>query len=63
MTFHTVAHVAVRDRDYNVYISINTETAQMHVFKYSESLCLCEYELCSNQTEVRLYLAKRLKGV
>ena len=50
----TVAHIAVKDRDYNVHISLNTVTHQMHVFKYNDTRCL--YEILDNQTAVQEFL-------
>ena len=54
----TVAHIAVKDRDYNVHISINTVTHQMHVFKYNETQCL--YEILDNQQAVQEFLDRPL---
>ncbi len=63
MTFRTVAHTYVRDRDYTVYISICIQTAQLHIFKYNESLYSCEYEVCANPQDAQKYLEKRLDSV
>lgn len=38
-----LAHIQVKDRDYAVYISLCTVTAQMHIFKYNDSWC--DYEV------------------
>lgn len=54
----TVAHITVRDRDYNVHISINTVTHQMHVFKYSDTECC--YEILDNQVAVQEFLDRPL---
>jgi hypothetical protein len=56
----TVAHITVRDRDYNVHISLNTETHQMHVFKYSETEC--QYEILDNQISVQEFLDRPLRS-
>lgn len=40
-----LAHIHVRDKNYNVYISMCTNTQNMHIFKYSEDLGLCSYEI------------------
>lgn len=39
---HHVANVAVKDRDFSVSISVNTESATMHIFKYNDSECAYE---------------------
>jgi hypothetical protein len=54
----TVAHIAVKDRDYNVHISVNTVTHQMHVFKYNETQC--QYEILDNQRAVQEFLDRPL---
>lgn len=56
----TVAHIAVKDRDYNVHISLNTETHQMHVFKYNDTACA--YEILDNQIAVSDFLDQPLRS-
>ena len=39
---HRVANVLVKDRDFSISISVNLETARMHIFKYSGESCAYE---------------------
>ena len=61
-TFVPLAHVYVRDRDYCVYISMCTVTQHVHVFKYNEHKCTCEYEVFEELYYVQDYLEALLKG-
>ena len=62
MTFTTIANVYVRDRQYNVHVSINNVTRAIHVFKYDEQHTVCEYEMFNNHYEAADYLELLLKG-
>ena len=53
-----IAHVTVRDRDYNVYISMCTVTNNMHIFKYND-MC-CDYEIFSQEGDAATWLDKPL---
>jgi hypothetical protein len=55
-SFHTIANIYVRDRDYTVHVSICTTNGHIHVFKYSEQRMLCQYEVFDNCLEAGLYL-------
>lgn len=57
-TMVPLAHVYVKDQDYNVYISMCTISRRMHVFKYNE-VC-CQYEIFDNYDEVTHWLSQRL---
>jgi hypothetical protein len=54
----TIAHIQVKDRDYCVHISMNTETHCMHVFKYNG--IACDYDVFENQWEVTEFLDRPL---
>lgn len=54
-----IAHVHVRDRDYNCYISVCTTTHNIHVFKYNSSRC--EYEVFDSQEEAQRYLNRMIR--
>lgn len=54
--FIRIANIWVRDRNYMVHISIHTQTQHIHVFKYNEEKCICEYEVFNNSTEAADYL-------
>jgi hypothetical protein len=62
MTFTTIANVYVRDRQYNVHVSINNLTRAIHVFKYDEQHTVCEYEMFNNHHEAADYLELLLKS-
>ena len=62
MTFTTIANVYVRDRQYNVHVSINNLTRAIHVFKYDEQHTVCEYEMFNNHYEAADYLELLLKS-
>ena len=62
MSFTTIAHVYVRDRDYNVHVSINEDNRHIHIFKYDEALYKCEYEVFYNHYQAADYLELLLKG-
>lgn len=55
-----IAHVYVRDKGYSVAISMDVTTRNIHVFKYSEELYTCEYEVFDTQYECQCYLEKPL---
>ena len=57
-----IAHVYVRDLGYSVAISMDVITRHLHVFKYSEELCNCEYEVFDTQYECQCYLEKPLSN-
>jgi hypothetical protein len=54
--FITIAHIHVRDRNYDVYVSMSLATRNIHVFKYSEERVACEYEVFSRYSEACDYL-------
>ena len=56
----TMAHIHVRDKNYNVYISICTETQNMHIFKYSEALGRCSYEIFGTSEDACRWLESNL---
>lgn len=62
MNFTTIANVYVRDRQYNVHVSINNVTRAIHIFKYDERHTICEYELFNNHFDAADYLELLLKG-
>jgi hypothetical protein len=62
MNFTTIANVYVRDRQYNVHVSINNHTRAIHIFKYSEQHTVCEYEMFNNHIDAADYLELLLKG-
>jgi hypothetical protein len=54
----TVAHIQVKDRDYCVHVSMNTETHCMHIFKYNDDCC--SYDIFDNQQDATLFLDREL---
>jgi len=54
--FITIAHIHVRDRNYDVYVSMCLSSRHIHVFKYSEAKCHCEYEVFNSHNEACDYL-------
>lgn len=56
MTFTCIANVYVRDRDYSVYVGMNTVTRSIHVLKYDEALYKCEYEVFDSHLDAAAYL-------
>ena len=55
-----IAHVRVGNKDFNAYISICSVSRNIHVFKYNEELCICEYEVFANQAEAQVWINKNL---
>lgn len=57
-----LAHVHVRDRDYSAYISLCSETHNIHIFKYNDTCC--DYEVFGgNQSELaQIFLDSYLGG-
>ena len=53
-TMISLAHVYVRDRDYNVYLSMCTVTRHIHVFKYNDRHC--DYEVFNTYNDCYDYL-------
>ena len=51
-----IAHIHVRDRNYDVYVSMSLITRNIHVFKYSEDRSVCEYEVFSQYQDAQDYL-------
>ena len=51
-----VAHVRVKDTDVNIYVSICMLSRNIHIFKYSEDLSICEFEVCESQAEASRYM-------
>jgi hypothetical protein len=55
-SFVKLAHIHVRDKNYDVSISLNTISRTIHVFKYNEEKVLCEYEVFDNTEDCCDYL-------
>ncbi len=55
-----VAHIHVRDKNYNVYLSICKETHNMHMFKYNEELGRCSYEIFGAAEDACTWLESEL---
>ena len=55
-TFVKLAHIHVRDRNYDVAISLCVATRHIHVFKYNTEKVLCQYEIFDNTEECCDYL-------
>ena len=55
-----IAHVHVKDLGYNAFISMDVLTRNIHVFKYSEDRCCCDYEIFETQYECSKYLEEPL---
>ena len=53
-----LAHVTVRDRDYNVYVSINTQNHCLHVFKYNDRACA--YEIFTSEERAESWIEQPL---
>jgi hypothetical protein len=53
-----LAHVTVRDRDYNVAVSQNRITGCIHIFKYNDQCC--DYCICNTADEAYQFLEKPL---
>ena len=51
-----IAHIHVKDRNYDVYVGMSTVTRNLHVFKYNEQDYRCEYEVFSDHNEAQDYL-------
>jgi predicted transcriptional regulator YheO len=43
--FITIANIHVRDRNYDVHVSMNLATRCLHVFKYDTERVTCAYEV------------------
>jgi hypothetical protein len=56
----SIAHVHLKDRDCNVSVSLNTLTHCLHLFKYSEDSCICEYEVFEDHSLAEAWLARPL---
>lgn len=54
----SIAHVQVKDRGFNAYVSMCLITRSIHVFKYNE-LC-CDYDVFDSQYLASQYLQKPL---
>jgi hypothetical protein len=55
-----IAHVTIRDRGYNAYVSLNTMTHALHVFKYDEDSGICIYEVFDDHSQVEEFLAAHM---
>lgn len=55
-SFINVAHIYVRDRNYMVYVSICRTTNNIHIFKYDEEKCRCDYEVFPDPASAADYL-------
>jgi len=51
-----IAHVRIANTDTNVYVSISMQSRNIHVFKYSEDLSICEFEVCDDQSEAARFM-------
>lgn len=51
-----IAHIHVKDRNYDVYVGMNTLSHNLHVFKYDEQRSICEYEVFTNHQDAEDYL-------
>lgn len=56
----SIAHVHLKDRDCNVSVSLNTHTHALHLFKYSEDLGICVYEVLSDHSLAQDWLSQPL---
>jgi len=54
--FIQFCHVRVRDRGYDVTISMNVTTRRVHAFKYSEERFLCDYSWFDSIDEALAWL-------
>lgn len=59
-TIVTMAHVAVKDSDYNIYLSMCIESRHVHVFKYTDTVCA--YEIFDNQEAACEFIERPLGG-
>lgn len=59
-TIVPLAHVTVKDRDYICYISMDTVSHNIHVFKYTD--LACDYEVFSDYDLACDYLGKNLES-
>ena len=57
-TMVPLAHVTVRDRDYQCYISMDSVSRNIHIFKYTDMSC--DYEVFSDYDEACDYLNQNL---
>lgn len=57
-TMIPMAHVSVRDRDYNVYISLCLNTRRLHIFKYND--VSCQYDVFDDQADACLFIEEPL---
>ena len=55
-SFITIAHIHVRDRNYDVYVSMNVTSRHIHVFKYDTDRVTCEYEVFNHYQDACDYL-------
>jgi hypothetical protein len=55
-----LAHVYVRDRDYNVFLSMCTTSKRLHAFKYCERTYTCEYSVFDDYDACCQYLEEPL---
>lgn len=52
----TIANIHVRDRNYDVHVSMNVVTRCLHVFKYDVERVTCAYEVFDNYLAACDYL-------
>ncbi len=55
-----LAHIHVKDTDYNVYISMCIDTRQMHIFKYNDTCC--DYEVFGTEGEACQFIERPMPG-
>ena len=53
-----IAHVHVADRDYNVAVSQNTATLNLHIFKYNDHTC--DYLITDSQAAAQEFISRPL---
>jgi putative heme degradation protein len=52
----SIAHVAVKDRGFNVHVSLNMLNHALHVFKYNEDSSVCQYEIFADHSHARAWI-------
>jgi hypothetical protein len=55
-SFITIAHIHVRDRNYDVHVSMSLATRYIHVFKYDTHRVTCAYEVFNHYQDACDYL-------
>ena len=55
-----IAHVSVKDRDFNVHVSLNMLDHRLHVFKYCENTGICSYDVFEDHDTARHWIESPL---